>query len=77
METHFGSTIEKIRLQKGIPINQFIQGIMDASTYHRFKTGKIDTTITKFTALLNRLNVRFESSYLSIEISSKILHVVH
>lgn len=60
METHFGSTIEKIRLQKGIPINQFIQGIMDASTYHRFKTGKIDTTITKFTALLNRLNVRFE-----------------
>lgn len=60
METHFGKTIEKIRLQKGIPINHFILDIMDASTYHRFKTGKIDTSVSKFVALLDRLNIRFE-----------------
>lgn len=60
MEKGYGRTIDNIRLQKGISIKQLIDGVMDASTYHRFKNSDIDTTVSKFITLLNRLNIRFD-----------------
>lgn len=60
MEETFGGTLERVRKQKNIPINQLVEGIMTPSTYHRFKKGEIETGISKFNALLARLNVRYE-----------------
>lgn len=60
MEEAFGGTIERVRKQKNIPINKLVEGIMTPSTYHRFKKGEIETGISKFTALLSRLNLRYE-----------------
>lgn len=60
MNENYGQTIEKIRRQKNILIKDLIEGVMDSSTYHRFKNNDIDTTVSKFIIILQRLNVRFE-----------------
>lgn len=63
MEGHLGKTIERVRKQKNLSIKGLVEGIMTPSTYHRFKNGDIDTSITKFNGLLTRLNLRYEEFF--------------
>lgn len=60
MEEYFGKTIEKVRKKKNMSIKDLADGIMTPSTYHRFKNGEIETSVSKFNNLLNRLNLRYE-----------------
>lgn len=81
MENSFGETIERVRKQKNITITRLVEGIMSPSTYHRFKKGEIETSITKFSELLVHLNLRYDeflfihNRYQNDEIKESLLNL--
>ena len=53
----FGTTIEVIRKNKNISINELCDGIFTRAAYHRFVTQQSDTSTTNFFLLLEKLKV--------------------
>jgi len=60
----FGITIEMIRKGKNIKIKDLCEGIMTRAAYHRFASGKSDTSIQNFTLLLDRLHTNSKEFFL-------------
>ncbi|HEC2153990.1 TPA: hypothetical protein R1908_002110 [Staphylococcus delphini] len=53
----FGATIEIIRKNKNIPVTSLCENIFTRSAYYKYVNNRMDTSITNFFSLLDRLNI--------------------
>ncbi len=52
--------VDRVRRQKGISINEVCGDEVSRSVYERFVKNKADTTVTKFTYFLQRINLDYD-----------------
>ncbi|KPG72112.1 helix-turn-helix domain-containing protein [Enterococcus sp. RIT-PI-f] len=57
---HFGSTLKRIREEKGIKQKDVCEGIITLSYYSRIERNISEPTVSIFLALLNQLNMNFD-----------------
>nr|WP_321315513.1 hypothetical protein [uncultured Ligilactobacillus sp.] len=66
MDSNYGKTIAKIRVEKNIPVQELLTGICGRTAYSNFVKGKNSTSIDTFMKLLDKLHVSFtEFQYIS------------